>query len=92
MVRTLLRTVFSTSAIALAALMAVAGDGAGQSVSVVVPPAGPARDAFQALEEGRYKDADAAFGRALTAAPDDPAVSCWALASRPGAEQHRACP
>jgi hypothetical protein len=74
MVRTLLRTVFSTSAIALAALMSVAGDGAGQSVSVVVPPAGPAREAFQALEEGRYKDADAAFGRALTAAPDDPAI------------------
>ena len=74
MVRTLLRTAFSTSAIALVALMTVAGEGAGQSVSLVVPPAGPAREAFQALEEGRYKDADAAFGRALTAAPDDPAI------------------
>ena len=74
MVRTLLRTAFSTSAIALVALMTVAGEGAGQSVSLVVPPAGPAREAFQALEEGRYKDADAAFGRALTAAPDDPGI------------------
>jgi tetratricopeptide (TPR) repeat protein len=74
MARTLLRTASSTAVIALVALMAVAGEGAGQSVSLVVPPAGPAREAFQALEEGRYKDADAAFGRALTAAPDDPAI------------------
>ncbi len=59
-------------AVALAA--AAAGGASAQSVSLVVPPAGPARDAFQALEEGRYKDADAAFARALAAKPDDPAL------------------
>ena len=56
------------------AVVAAAGESSAQSLSLVVPPAGPARDAFQALEEGRYKDADAAFGRALAAAPDDPAL------------------
>ena len=55
-------------------LAATAALSAAQSVSLVVPPAGAARDAFQALEEGRYKDADAAFARALAARPDDPAL------------------
>jgi len=56
-------------------LVSVAAAGASaQSLSLVVPPAGAAREAFQALEEGRYKDADAAFERALAAAPDDPAI------------------
>jgi tetratricopeptide (TPR) repeat protein len=59
----------------LLVLLAVAGGDAGaQSLSLVVPPAGAAREAFQALEQGRYKDADAAFERALAAAPDDPAI------------------
>ena len=55
-------------------LAATAALSAAQSVSLVVPPAGAARDAFQALEEGRYKDAEAAFARALAARPDDPAL------------------
>jgi tetratricopeptide (TPR) repeat protein len=59
----------------LIVLLAIAGGEAhAQSISLVVPPAGAARDAFQALEDGRYKDADAAFTRALAAAPDDPAL------------------
>jgi tetratricopeptide (TPR) repeat protein len=67
----------------MALLAAVAGAAAGQSLSIVVPPAGAAREAFQALEEGRYKDADAAFERALAASPDDPAILLGAgLAAR----------
>jgi hypothetical protein len=69
-----LRTACSAAGIALVALMALAAEGAGQSVSLVVPPAGPAREAFQALEDGRYKEADAAFARAVAASPDDPAL------------------
>jgi tetratricopeptide (TPR) repeat protein len=62
---------------------AMAGGVAAQSVSLVVPPEGAGRDAFQALEDGRYKDADAAFARALAAAPDDPALLLGAgLAAR----------
>ena len=57
-----------------AALLLAAGDAGAQSLSLLVPPAGPAREAFEALEAGRYKDADAAFARALSARPDDPAV------------------
>jgi len=59
---------------ALIVLLVLAGEAGAQSVSIVVPPAGPAREAFQALEEGRYRDADAAFTRALASAPDDAAV------------------
>jgi tetratricopeptide (TPR) repeat protein len=55
-------------------LFVLAGSAAAQSVSLVVPPAGPAREAFQALEDGRFKDAEAAFARALASAPDDPAL------------------
>jgi hypothetical protein len=62
------------ASVLIALLVVVAGEAGAQSLSLVVPPAGAAREAFQALEEGRYKDADAAFGRALTAAPDDPAI------------------
>ena len=69
-----LRTACSTVGIALVTLMAAAGEGAGQSLSLVVPPAGPAREAFQALEDGRYKEADAAFARAVAANPDDLAI------------------
>jgi tetratricopeptide (TPR) repeat protein len=58
----------------LVGLMVLAGNAAAQSASIVVPPAGAAREAFQALEEGRFKDADAAFTRALASAPDDPAL------------------
>jgi tetratricopeptide (TPR) repeat protein len=54
--------------------MTTAAVAAGQSVSLVVPPAGAAREAFQALEDGRFKDADAAFARAIAANPDDPAI------------------
>jgi tetratricopeptide (TPR) repeat protein len=66
----------AASAAAFAALFigSAAAAAAGQSLSLVVPPAGPAREAFQALEEARYKDADAAFMRALASAPDDPAL------------------
>ncbi len=69
--------------IGVALLMAMSGAVSAQSLSLVVPPAGAARDAFQALEEGRYKDADAAFARALAAAPEDPALLLGAgLAAR----------
>jgi len=69
--------------IGVALLMVTSGAVSAQSLSLVVPPAGAARDAFQALEEGRYKDADAAFARALAAAPEDPALLLGAgLAAR----------
>jgi tetratricopeptide (TPR) repeat protein len=45
-----------------------------QSVTVVVPPTGLARDAWQALEEGRFKDAEPVFSRALRATPDQPVL------------------
>jgi tetratricopeptide (TPR) repeat protein len=62
-------------AVILAAVaLASAGTGRAQSVAVIVPPAGAAREAWQALEEARYKDAEAAFSRALTSTPDDPAL------------------
>jgi tetratricopeptide (TPR) repeat protein len=65
----------AASAAVVAVLLAgPARDAAAQSLSLLVPPAGAAREAFQALEEGRYKDADAAFTRALASAPDDPAL------------------
>jgi tetratricopeptide (TPR) repeat protein len=51
-----------------------AGTAYAQSVAVIVPPAGAAREAWQALEEARYKDAEAAFSRALESSPDDPAL------------------
>ena len=57
----------------LLAWLAWPGAAAAQSVAFVVPPAGPAREAWQALEDGRYKDAQAAFERALRAKPDDAA-------------------
>jgi len=60
--------------IGMALLMVMSAAVSAQSLSLVVPPAGAARDAFQALEEGRYKEADAAFARALAAAPADPAL------------------
>lgn len=70
-------------ALAAVALLLLAADAAAQSVSLVVPPAGPAREAFQALEDGRYQEADAAFTRALASAPDDPALLLGAaLAAR----------
>jgi tetratricopeptide (TPR) repeat protein len=68
------RSAFAAVGLAAAVLTAWAGLAAAQSTSLIVPPAGAARDAFQALEEGRYKDADAAFARALSAAPDDSAL------------------
>ncbi|MFO7695471.1 MAG: hypothetical protein R6V57_20485 [Vicinamibacterales bacterium] len=69
--------------IGVALLMVMPGAVAAQSLSLVVPPAGDARDAFQALEEGRYKDADAAFARALEGTPDDPVLLLGAgLAAR----------
>jgi tetratricopeptide (TPR) repeat protein len=62
-------------AFVLAAVLIAAGaDASAQSLSLLVPPAGAAREAFEALEAGRYKEADAAFTRALAARPDDPAV------------------
>jgi tetratricopeptide (TPR) repeat protein len=45
-----------------------------QSISVVVPKGSAAREAWLALEEARYKDAESAFSRALAATPDDPAL------------------
>jgi tetratricopeptide (TPR) repeat protein len=51
--------------------VAAAVGASAQSVSLVVPPAGAARDAWQALEDARYKDAETAFDRALAAKPDD---------------------
>jgi tetratricopeptide (TPR) repeat protein len=70
------RQIRAASAAVLAALFigSAAVGSAGQSLSLVVPPAGAAREAFQALEEERFKDADAAFTRALASAPDDPAL------------------
>ena len=63
------------AAIVLAVLLATPGAEAGaQSLSLLVPPAGAAREAFQALEDGRFKDADAAFARALAERPDDAAL------------------
>ncbi len=47
---------------------------AAQSVTIVVPPTGLARDAWQALEEGRFKDAEPVFNRALRATPDQPVL------------------
>ena len=67
-------TASATCSLVAALLLATAGVAGAQSLSLVVPPAGAAREAFQALEEGRYKDADAAFARAIGAAPDDPAL------------------
>ncbi len=77
------RSAFASLGLAAAVLTAWTGLAAAQSHSLVVPPAGAARDAFQALEEGRFKDADAAFARALAAAPEDPALLLGAgLAAR----------
>ena len=79
----------------MAAIVLLAASAAGtsaQSVSLVVPPAGPAREAFQALEEGRYKDADAAFARALAAAPDDPGAPAGRRPRRPPPQRRRARP
>jgi tetratricopeptide (TPR) repeat protein len=64
----------ATVAIAAALVLAVAAVTAAQSLSLVVPAAGAAREAFLALEEGRFKDADAAFTKALATSPDDPAL------------------
>ena len=58
----------------LAMLLATAAPASAQSVSLLVPPAGPAREAWQALEDARYKDAETAFDRALASAPDDPTL------------------
>ena len=52
-------------------LVAMAVSASAQSVSLLVPPAGAAREAWQALEDARYKDAETAFDRALAANPDD---------------------
>jgi hypothetical protein len=72
-------------------LSAMVGQARAQSVSLVVPPAGAAREAFQALEEGRFKDADAAFERALASAPDDPVLLLGAgLAARRLSDHARA--
>jgi tetratricopeptide (TPR) repeat protein len=57
--------------VTLALLLAAAALASAQSVALLVPPAGPAREAWQALEDARYKDAEAAFDRALAAKPDD---------------------
>jgi len=62
------------AALLVAVLVLAAADAGAQSLSLLVPPAGAAREAFEALEAGRYKEADAAFARALSARPDDPAV------------------
>jgi tetratricopeptide (TPR) repeat protein len=61
-------------ALLLAVLMLAAIDAGAQSLSLLIPPSGAAREAFEALEAGRYKEADAAVGRALAARPDDPAL------------------
>ncbi|MDO8834200.1 MAG: tetratricopeptide repeat protein [Vicinamibacterales bacterium] len=45
-----------------------------QSVTIVIPPTGLAREAWQALEEGRFKDAEPVFNRALRATPDQPVL------------------
>lgn len=54
------------------ALLVAPPRAAGQSIALVVPPAGAAAEGWQALEDGRYADANAAFERALRARPDDP--------------------
>lgn len=56
------------------AALSVAAPASAQSVAVVVPPTREAREAWQALEEARYRDAETAFGRALAARPDDPSL------------------
>ncbi len=45
-----------------------------QSVALVAPPPGPARDAWVALEEARYRDAEPLFARALARTPDNTTV------------------
>jgi tetratricopeptide (TPR) repeat protein len=83
-------------ALVVAVFAVTSGLAAAQSVSVVVPPAGAAREAFRALEEGRYKDADSAFARALSSAPDDAALLLGAglvarrLGDLPRAKDHLA--
>ncbi len=56
------------------ALLLGAGLASAQSITIVVPPSGVARQAWQALEEGRFKDAEPLFGRALRDAADDPVL------------------
>lgn len=50
---------------------ALAAPASAQSLAVVVPATDQARAAWQALEEARYKEAEAAFTRALASRPDD---------------------
>lgn len=69
----------SASVVVMGALMAlsvtvVAAPAAAQSLAVVVPQTDQARAAWQALEEARYKDAEAAFAGALASRPDDAAL------------------
>lgn len=59
---------------AVAVLLAAPSIVTAQSISVVVPATGAVRDAWQALEEGRLRDADAGFARALATSPDDTAA------------------
>jgi tetratricopeptide (TPR) repeat protein len=74
MTRGTLYGIAACAGLLLLGLAGVVGMPSKQSVSVVVPKAGAAREAWAALEEARYKDAEAAFSRALAAAPDDPAL------------------
>lgn len=60
--------------VVLALLASLARPASAQSVAVLVPQSGAAREAWQALEDARYKDAESAFSRALAASPDDPMV------------------
>ncbi len=62
------------AAILAAVVLASVGTARAQSVAVILPPAGAAREAWQALEEARYKDAEAAFSQALASSPDDAAL------------------
>jgi len=71
MPRTLRSPALTRVGVILTWLVAASVSASAQSVSLVVPPAGAARDAWQALEDARYADAAAAFNRALAAKPDD---------------------
>jgi tetratricopeptide (TPR) repeat protein len=45
-----------------------------QSLALVAPPPGPAREAWVALEEARYREAEPLFQRALVRTPDNTTV------------------
>jgi tetratricopeptide (TPR) repeat protein len=74
MTRTHRRAAVARGGLIVAVIMVVAGAASAQSAALLIPPAGAARDAWQALEDARYKDAESLFERALSSKPDDPTL------------------